>query len=630
MKADVPIIIGIFVVCSLNAPGQVRQFSAGFKIIKLSDSSRLYKPNSLPTDKLYYRPLDVDLWYPVEITSTDTTASLFDLIHLLESRAGFYDDTKNFDGFTEEFLQYLCDNLNCPDYNMFKEIKTESVVNAKPAPGKFPLVVYFAGLNGMSYENYSLFESFAKKGFVVASISSIGRYPGNMSLEMQDLMEQINDGKFTKDYLIKNNIVSDKIALVGYSWGGLAAALWSMLEPSTFQAVVSLDGSEQFHYYGDEDDEKLNRIRFSEVFKPQVISASYLGLNSDFEDLSNPPDSVYNITKFLTGDKNYLTIKNSSHEDFSCLGVSFSKQNLAKHELIQKLTLNYIVDKLTNGNSFELSIPWDEVAADDSPATMKMRRENRASIKGTIVDAKKQIPLPYVNIGILNSDVGTATDAQGQFQLEFSGVSDNDSLRVSCVGFESKTYYLKTLIAKKSHRPLTIQLQEKRNELKEVVVIDRKLTTKTFGNKTTSRFFGGKFASDDYGSEMAIKINGRKSPMYLDKFEVNISYNMEDTASLRLNIYNVKNGLPHENILTENIILRMGNQTGKFELDLSNYDIVVEGDFFVALEWIEGSKNSGIVFSAGFANKGTYYRKASQGRWKRYPMGVGFNITAKY
>lgn len=629
MKADVPIIIGVFVVCSLNALGQVRQLSAGFKIIKLSDSSRLYKPNSPPTDKLYYRPLDVDLWYPTETISTDTTASLFDLIHLLEARARFYDDTKNFSGFTEEFLQYLCDNLNCPDYNMFKEIKTESFVNAKPAPGKFPLVIYFAGLNGMSYENYSLFESFAKKGFVVASISSIGRYPGNMSLEMEDLMEQINDGKFTKNYLTENNITFDKIALIGYSWGGLAATLWSMLEPSTVHAVVSLDGSERFHYYGDEDDEKLNRIRFSKVFKPQAIRASYLYLSSDF-DLSNLPDSVYNITKFLTVDNKYLTIKNSSHEDFSCLGVSFNKEKLPKHELIQKLTLNYVVDKLTNVKSFEQSISWDEVATDLSPTTLKMRDENQASIKGTILDAKKQTPLPYVNIGIVNSDIGTATDAQGEFQLKFSGVTNNDSLRISCVGFEPKTYYLKSLIAEKSHRPIVIQLQEKRNELKEVVVIDRKLITKTFGNKTTSRFFGGKFASDDYGSEMAIKINGRKVPMYLDKFEVNISYNMEDTASLRLNIYNVKNGSPYENILNENIILRMGNQTGKIELDLSSYNIVVEGDFFIALEWIEGSQNSGIVFSAGFVNKGTYYRKASQGRWKRYPMGVGFNVTGKY
>jgi hypothetical protein len=58
--------------------------------------------------------------------------------------------------------------------------------------------------------------------------------------------------------------------------------------------------------------------------------------------------------------------------------------------------------------------------------------------------------------------------------------------------------------------------------------------------------------------------------------------------------------------------------------------LIVKDDIFIALEWIEGRDNSGIVFSAGFVNKGTYYRKASQGRWKKNPMGIGLNITAKY
>lgn len=104
---------------------------------------------------------------------------------------------------------------------------------------------------------------------------------------------------------------------------------------------------------------------------------------------------------------------------------------------------------------------------------------------------------------------------------------------------------------------------------------------------------------------MAIKINVRKGPIYLDKFQVNISYNMGDTATLRFNIYNVKDGLPNEIILNQNIILRIGNQTGKIELDLSKYNIVIDEDFFIGLEWIEGSNNSGIVFSARFVNKET-------------------------
>jgi hypothetical protein len=57
---------------------------------------------------------------------------------------------------------------------------------------------------------------------------------------------------------------------------------------------------------------------------------------------------------------------------------------------------------------------------------------------------------------------------------------------------------------------------------------------------------------------------------------------------------------------------------------------VVKDDIFIALEWVGGRKNSGIVFSAGLLNKGTYYRKGSQGRWRKAPIGVGLNITARY
>ena len=236
--------------------------------------------------------------------------------------------------------------------------------------------------------------------------------------------------------------------------------------------------------------------------------------------------------------------------------------------------------------------------------------------------------MPFVNIGILNKDRGTTSDTKGEFELSLSESNINDTLRISMIGYAPREIYLNDIF-KKRQRSLNIQLQEKTNELKEIVILDKKLNSKVLGNKTDSKFFGGKFASGDLGSEIAIRIKIKDAPTYLDTFRFNISYNTGDTARFRVNIYDVKNGLPDKNILTDNIILSINGKTGKTEIDLSKYNVVVNDDFFIALEWIEGKKNSGIVFSAGFANKGTYYRKASQGRWKKYPMGVGFNVTAK-
>ena len=191
------LIVGLILLTSLAVIGQGRDYQVGFKIIHTYDSSRTYKPNTSISDKLHFRPIDIDLWYPSEITPSDTTASFTDLVYLLEQRSNFYDDTKRHDGLTDELLQYICAGLNCTDYNILRRVQTKSFVNAKPIERQFPLIVYFSGFNGMSYENYALFESLTKKGFVVASVSSIGRYPGNMTMEPKDVYEQIRDAEFT-------------------------------------------------------------------------------------------------------------------------------------------------------------------------------------------------------------------------------------------------------------------------------------------------------------------------------------------------------------------------------------------------------------------------------------------------
>lgn len=365
---------------------------------------RTYKPNTLISDKLHYRPIDIDLWYPADIASSDTTASFGDLIYLLEQRSNFYDDARNYDGLTEEMLQYICAGLNCPDPDFIKNVNTNSYFNPKGIEGQFPLVIYLAGFNGMSYENYMLFESLTKHGFVVASVSSIGRYPGNMTMESEDILEQIKDAGFIIDYLTKKNLASPNIGLIGFSWGGLAAAIMTMNEPR-IKAVVSLDGSEQFIYADEEENEKLNRIREGDFFDPGAIHSSFLYLDSDIAEWNNSPDSVYNITDYISGDKCYLKIDHSTHEDFSSLSiVSVDDQSETKYSVIQKLTVNYLLDKLKGENVFYKNIPGEGITKHFLQPTPTVDSEptGKKILKGFIRDGKSNRPLPYVNIGIVN------------------------------------------------------------------------------------------------------------------------------------------------------------------------------------------------------------------------------------
>ena len=404
-----------------------------------------------------------------------------------------------------------------------------------------------------------------------------------------------------------------------------------MTEQYKIKAMVSLDGSEQFAYVDEEENGKLNRIRDADFFNPEAIKASFLYLDSDVAKGDNLPDSVYNITDFILGEKCYLKIDNSTHEDFSSLSVLPAEDRRdAKYYVIQELTINYLLDKLKGEEVFYKNIPTEGITKQFSqPTFISSETNDEKVLKGRIRDKKSNLPLPFVNIGILNKDRGTTSNTKGEFELSLSESNINDTLRISMVGYEPREIYLKDIF-KKTETDSKYSTAGKTNELKEIVIVDKKLATKVLGNETDSKFFGGKFASGDLGSEIAIRIKIKDAPTYLDTFRFNISYNTGDTARFRVNIYDVKTGLPDKNILTDNITLSINGKTGKIEVDLSKYNVVVNDDFFIALEWIEGKNNSGIVFSAGFANKGTYYRKASQGRWKKYPMGVGFNVTAKY
>ena len=69
-------------------------------------------------------------------------------------------------------------------------------------------------------------------------------------------------------------------------------------------------------------------------------------------------------------------------------------------------------------------------------------------------------------------------------------------------------------------------------------------------------------------------------------------------------------------------------------VDLRPYDIVLEEDIIIALEWVdnkgENKKDQAIFFSLGMFNSGTLYKASSQAAFKKFnSMGVGFNLDVR-
>ena len=169
--------------CSNKKKADSENYIAGFKTIQTIDSTRIYKPNTDTTDYLHFRPLDIDIWYPANLSTQDTALIFRDILGLLEKRANYYTASNAGSGITRQLAQYFCDGLKCSDSTKVLNFKTQTFKNAKPVKGKFPLIIYLSAFNGMSYENFALFEELAKKGFVVASFFIV-MSPGKRPMEL--------------------------------------------------------------------------------------------------------------------------------------------------------------------------------------------------------------------------------------------------------------------------------------------------------------------------------------------------------------------------------------------------------------------------------------------------------------
>ena len=155
---------------------------------------------------------------------------------------------------------------------------------------------------------------------------------------------------------------------------------------------------------------------------------------------------------------------------------------------------------------------------------------------------------------------------------------------------------------------------------------------KVVGNKTKSGKFRGGFRNATLGHEVGVKIRIKDNPTYVKKFHTNVTSNTDTDMKYRMNFYNMKNGLPNEKIVKENIIFPINIKEGEFTLDLEKYNISVEEDFYCTIELIENQKpEDEMFFSAGFLGKKMAFRLTSQGEWDKIgAVGVGFNFTVEY
>jgi hypothetical protein len=237
--------------------------------------------------------------------------------------------------------------------------------------------------------------------------------------------------------------------------------------------------------------------------------------------------------------------------------------------------------------------------------------------------------ISYTNIGVVNQNLGTVSDQNGNFSLLIDSRFDENEIKFSSIGYVSKT--MKVIDFKKQLQLTSIIFLEKAvSDLKEIVIKNKKLQNATLGNTLGRKTVSAGFVNNVLGNEIGIKIRINKKPTFIESFQAVVDYNKFANLKFRINIYNLKKGLPHENILIENIIVTSTIKSGLMIIDLSEYHIMVTHDFFISIELIEQLGAGGLRFLADYDGIPVITRAASQGKWnKQGSLSFGFSVLVK-
>jgi len=248
-------------------------------------------------------------------------------------------------------------------------------------------------------------------------------------------------------------------------------------------------------------------------------------------------------------------------------------------------------------------------------------------LSGNVTDTGEE-PISYVNIGVLNKELGTVTDSLGRFSLLINKdiITSQDTIKISCIGFDSKLILIKDISLDNN---LIITLDEKIVQLDEVIVLSRKLQEKEIGvDKTeTSRKVNFSIVNrekQNLGAEIGKKFNLKKhKENALTSFSFFLKQNEFDKVKFRVNIYSIQKNTPKELINKKNIFVEIVNsKKGWISVDLADFNIVVSEDVIISIEWVEHSKNNGaklslpIIIPSLFSTH--YYKFGSQAKWTKY------------
>ncbi len=200
----------------------------------------------------------------------------------------------------------------------FSGIRLWAVREAKPAEGRYPVLIYAPSDSSVSWENADLCEYLASHGYVVLASPSVGLSTRDMTDDLDGINAQARDISFLITYAksLPDSDVSE-VALVSWSWGGISSLFASARDPR-IDALVEMDPS--MRYYP-------GLVKKAGDVHPERMTLPLLCFtrNVSLEDLENddvpPADKVGPnvLNAWIHGDLLTVNMLGMAHPEFSSM-----------------------------------------------------------------------------------------------------------------------------------------------------------------------------------------------------------------------------------------------------------------------------------------------------------------------
>lgn len=257
--------------------------------------------------------------------------------------------------------------------------------------------------------------------------------------------------------------------------------------------------------------------------------------------------------------------------------------------------------------------------------------KSQTIIQGVIKNEENKT-LSYCAIGIKDTNVGTITDARGFYKIIIPNEFQNKNIIIKAEGYLEQNFNFLELTANPN-----VILKFKTESIKEVILTAKKLKEKTIGQKsrpllTFSKMFDKNVPTIEQGNIFDIY---KKTKLKSYSFHI-IPSSKYEQITLKLNVYNVKNALPNQSVLSENIIYKT-SASGWQTVDLRNYKLLLNNldKIAITLQLVDyiPLKDTDFVFGISAKkslSKNLMFRFQSQSQWEKSEGTFLTNLNVGY